>query len=233
LIVITLLGLVTVIFSPETAARTAGAARALIPQVAVPASARREFTAAAPVVAAVWMLAGLSGGLAPSMVSSVFHIDNDLVNGFSGFVAPAVSSIVGLALASVQPRVAMILGIVTAVIGPILIVAGAFVGSLTLMTVGQAISGFAFGAAFTASLRLIAPLAPTHQRAAVVAGVYVVAYLAFGIPIVAAGYLNRPLGVVLSVSLYAALTVALALVSLVGQLRLTRPAAAGAVRLEA
>jgi predicted MFS family arabinose efflux permease len=162
------------------------------------------------VVAAVWMLAGLSGCLAPSMV---FHVQSDLFNGFSGFVAPAVATIVGFSLASVRPGTAMILRVLTAVVGPVLIIIGALAGDLVVMTVGQAVSGFDLGAAFTASLRLIAPLVPPHQRAAVVSSVYVVSYLAFGIPIVGAGYLNGPLGVVASVTLYAALTVLLALIS--------------------
>lgn len=226
LIVITVLGIVTTAFSPETTVRTPGALRSLVPQIAVPAAARREFTAAAPVVAAVWMLAGLSGGLAPSMVSSVFHVHSDLANGFSGFVAPAVSTVAGLALTAVRPRRAMVLGVVTAVVGPVLVITGVLAGSITVMTTGQAVAGFAFGAAFTASLRLVAPLAPTHQRAAVIASLYVVAYLAFGIPIVAVGALENTLGAPLSVSLYAALTVVLALLSLVGQFRLARPTAA-------
>lgn len=226
LIVLTGLGLLVVFLSPESGTRTPGAFRSLVPRIAVPPSTRREFTAAAPVVAAVWMLAGLSGGLAPSMISSLFHIQSDFVNGFSGFVAPAVSTIVGLSLAKIRPRVAMVSGVIAAIVGPVLIIIGALAGGLVLMTTGQAVSGYAFGAAFTASLRLIAPLAPTHQRAAVVAGVYVVAYLAFGVPIVAAGYLSGPLGVVTSVTLYATLTVLLALLSLIGQLRIANSAGA-------
>jgi MFS family permease len=90
------------------------------------------------------------------------------------------------------------------------------------MCAGQAIAGVAFGAAFTASLRLVFPLAPEHERAAVVAALYTVSYLAFGIPIVIAGQLTAPLGVVPTVSLYAAVTVILAAASLFAQFRLAR-----------
>ena len=54
--------------SPESVTRVPGALRSLIPRVAIPPSTRREFTAAVPVIAAVWMLSGLSGGLAPHPV---------------------------------------------------------------------------------------------------------------------------------------------------------------------
>jgi predicted MFS family arabinose efflux permease len=76
----------------------------------------------------------------------------------------------------------MTIGTAAAILGPIGIIAGAVGGNLLIMCAGQAIAGVAFGAAFTASLRLVFPLAPEHERAAVVAALYMVSYLAFGIP---------------------------------------------------
>jgi MFS family permease len=90
------------------------------------------------------------------------------------------------------------------------------------MIIGQAIAGVGFGASFTASLRLIFPLAAAHQRAGVVAGIYLVSYIAFGVPIVIAGQLAGALGEVSTVTWYSALTVLLALVSLIAQIRIER-----------
>lgn len=220
--VLTALGIVVAVLSPETASRVPGAARSLIPRIAFPPATRPEFAAAAPVVAAVWMLAGLSGGLAPSMVRSVFHLNSGLLNGVAGFIAPATSAVVGLVFASVAPRRAMTIGIHASIVGAIGIVGGILAGSLPVMMLGQAVAGVGFGAAFTAALRLIFPLAPVHQRAAVVAGIYLVSYVALGVPIVIAGQLAGPLGEIPAVTLYTASTVLLALVSLVAQLRLRR-----------
>jgi MFS family permease len=220
LIVLTVLGMVVVVLSPESVARTPGALRTLIPRVAIPPATRKEIFAAAPVVAAVWMLAGLSGGLAPSMVSSVFHINSDLLNGVAGFIAPAVSAVVGLAFAGLNPRRSMTIGIYASIVGALGIISGALAGVLAIMMVGQAIAGVGFGASFTAALRLIFPLALPHQRAGVVGVIYIVSYVAFGVPIVIAGQLTGPLGVVPTVSAYTALTLLLALISLGGQLRL-------------
>ncbi|MEU7881123.1 MFS transporter [Microbispora bryophytorum] len=220
LIVLTLLGIVAVALSPETMTRTPGALRSMVPRVAIPRAARKEFAAAAPVVAAVWMLAGLSGGLAPNMVRSVFHLDSGLLNGLTGFIAPAVSTVVGLSFARVDPRRAMTVGIHAAVVGAVCIISGVFAGSLTVMIIGQAVAGVGFGASFSAALRLIFPLAAAHQRAGVVAGIYVVSYVAFGVPIVIEGQLVGPLGEVPAVVCYTALTVLLALVSLVAQTRM-------------
>ena len=224
LITLTVLGTVIVALSPETMTRTPGALRSMVPSVAIPSGARKEFAAAAPVVAAVWMLAGLSGGLAPSMVRSVFHLDSGLLNGLTGFIAPAVSAVIGLSFARVDPRRAMTIGIYASIAGAIGIIGGVFAGSLAIMITGQAIAGVGFGASFSAALRLIFPLAAAHQRAGVVAGIYVVSYTAFGVPIVIEGRLVGPLGEVPAVVCYTALTVVLALISLIAQTHIKRRA---------
>ena len=80
-----------------------------------------------------------------------------------------------------------------------------------------AVAGVGFGASFTASLRLVLPLAPAHQRAGVVASIYLVCYLAFGVPVVVAGQLASRIGLVPTVFWYTTLSVLLALVSLRAQ----------------
>jgi predicted MFS family arabinose efflux permease len=224
LIVLTVIGGLVVVFSPETMKPNPGALRSMIPRVSIPPAARKEFAAAAPVVAAVWMLAGLSGGLAPSMVRSVFHLDSGLLDGLAGFVAPAVSAVIGLSFARVDSRRAMTIGIYSSIVGALGIIGGVFAGSLVIMIIGQAIAGVGFGACFTAALRLLFPLAPAHQRAGVVAAIYVVSYVAFGLPIIIEGQLVAPLGQIPAVVCYTALTVLLALISLIAQARLKRRA---------
>ena len=222
LTIVTMLGMVVIAAAPESVPRAPGAVRSLIPRVAIPPVARSEFAATAPVLAAVWMLAGLSGGLAPSMVHSVFHLNSGLLNGLTGAVAPATSAVVGLAFARLDPRRAMSIGIVAAIMGPIVIIGGVLLASLATMIVGQAIAGVGFGASFTAALRLIVPLVATNQRAGVVAGIYIVSYLAFGVPIVVAGQLTGALGPVPTVIWYGAVTIVLALISLAAHVRLER-----------
>lgn len=224
LTIVTILGIVVVTLSPESVTRAPGALRSLIPQVAVPHVARREFAAAAPVIAAIWMLAGLSLGLAPTIVRSVFLLHSDLLNGLCGFIAPATSAVIGVVFARVRPRRAMIIGIYASIAGTVGIVTGVHAGILSVMIVGQVIAGVGFGAAFSASLRLIMPLAAAHQRAGIVAGIYVVAYVSFGLPVVIAGQLATPLGLVPTVVWYGVVTALLALISLVAQLRISRDA---------
>lgn len=220
LIILTVAGLLVAIFSRETGQRIPGALRSLIPRVSVPAVGRAEFLSAAPAVAAVWMLAGLSGGLAPNMVRSVFGIDSAFWGGFAGFVAPAVATVIGLVFAKLAARQAMLIGIYAALLGAVAIIGGVFAGSLALMIVGQAISGIGFGACFSAALQILIPLVSTHQRAGIVAAVYIVAYGAFGLPIVVEGQLVTLIGEIPSVVCYTGLTVVLTLISLIAQMRL-------------
>jgi predicted MFS family arabinose efflux permease len=219
LLLLTGLGIGVALLSPETVPRSPGAIRSLIPRVSIPRPARQEFVAAAPVVAAVWMLAGLSGGLAPSMVRSVFHLDSGVLNGVAGFIAPAVSVITGFAIAGLASRRAMSIGIITAIVGSAGIIGGVLAQSLLLMFLGQAVAGVAFGASFTAALRLILPQAAPAERAGVVAGIYVVSYTAFGLPIIVEGGVAGAVGQVPAVVGYALLTIALAVVSLIAQQR--------------
>ncbi|HEY6801665.1 MAG TPA: MFS transporter, partial [Agromyces sp.] len=222
LTILLVIGTIGIALSPETVPRTPGALRSLIPRVSVPPAARREFAAAAPVVAAVWMLAGLSGGIAPSLVRSVFQLDSGLLNGATGFVAPAVSAVIGLTFAKVDSRRAMTIGIYASIVGSVGIIGGVLAGSLLIMILGQAIAGVGFGASFTAALRLIVPLVAIDERAGVVSAIYVVSYVAFGVPIVAEGLLAGAIGDVPAVVWYTALTLLFALISLIAQLRITR-----------
>jgi predicted MFS family arabinose efflux permease len=221
---LTIAGGLAVAAAPETIRRGPGALRSMIPDVTIPTAARTEFLAAAPVVAAVWMLAGLSGGLAPSMVHSVFHLDSGLLDGLAGFIAPAVAVVIGLSFARVRTRTAMTIGIYASIVGSVGIVGGASAGSLATMFAGQAVAGLGFGAAFTAALGLIIPLVAADQRAGVVAGIYVVSYAGLGVPVVLAGQLTDILGVVPTVGWYSSVVVLLTLFSLAAQHRLKRRA---------
>jgi hypothetical protein len=222
LIALTVLGLLVAILSRETSKRTPGALRSLIPRVSVPPAARAEFLSAAPVIVAVWMLAGLSGGLAPNLVRSAFGIDSAFWGGFAGFVAPAVSAVVGLAFAKLPARRTMLIGISAALLGAVTIIGGIFAGNLVLMLGGQGIAGIGFGACFSAAFQILIPLALPHQRAGIVAAVYIVAYGAFGLPIVLEGQLVTVIGELPAVVWYTALTIVLTLLSLFAQLRIQR-----------
>jgi len=155
-------------------------------------------------------------------VPRVFGIDSPFLGGVAGFIAPAVSTVVGVAFAKVASRQAMVIGIYASILGAAAIIGGVFAGSLALMLVGQAIAGIGFGSSFTAALQLLIPMVLPQQRAGIVAAVYIVAYTAFGLPIVVEGQIAGPLGEIPAVLCYTALAILLALISLIAQARIAR-----------
>ena len=61
------------------------AVRSLLPSASVPADRRRPFLLILPSLLAAWALGGLYMSLGPSIVQSVFRIDNHLVSGLAIF----------------------------------------------------------------------------------------------------------------------------------------------------
>nr|WP_149440448.1 MFS transporter [Mycolicibacterium sp. P1-5] len=96
---------------------------------------------------------------------------------------------------------------------------GVVTGQLSIMIIGQAIAGAGFGASFTAALRLVMPRATEHERAGLAAAIYLVSYIAFGVPMVLAGQATGAYGTVPTVVWFGVVACALALLGL----RRTKP----------
>jgi MFS family permease len=100
-------------------------------------------------------------------------------------------------------------------------------GSAALFFLATAVAGLGFGGGFQGAIRSVLPLAAPHERAGVLSVVYVVSYLALGLPAVIAGFLATREGSVLATAQqYGAAVMALAALALLGALRPERPAAA-------
>jgi MFS family permease len=91
--------------------------------------------------------------------------------------------------------------------------------------VGTAIAGVGFGGGFQGAIRSVVPLAAPHQRAGVLSVVYVVSYLAMGLPAVIAGVLLVHEGdLVTTAAQYGVAVMVLATLALAGALRPVRAA---------
>lgn len=210
-------GIVVVAGSRETVSRRPGAVRSLIPRLVVPRAARSEFVAAIPLMIATWMLAGLFIGLSPSIVHGVFHLESGLLNGAIVAVPPAVGAIAGVALTRAPARPTTIVAMVALVVGVAVAAAGSVGGVLWLLFAGAVIAGAGFGGGFSSMLRMIAPLAPTHQRAELFAAVFLVSYIAYGVPALVAGELIGVVGLLPTVLGYSAAIAVAALAALLIQ----------------
>ncbi|MBB2967480.1 MFS transporter [Leifsonia aquatica] len=210
-------GIVVVAASPETVRRRPGAVRSLVPRLVIPRAARGEFVGAIPLFLATWMLAGLFIGLSPSILHGVFHLDSGLLNGAIVAVPPAVGAVAGLALTRAPARRTTVWAMAAIVAGIVLAGAGIAAAILPLLFAGATVAGAGFGAGFSAMLRILAPLAPNDKRAELFAGIFLVSYLAYGVPALVAGELIATVGLLPTVLGYAVAIAAAAIVALVVQ----------------
>lgn len=210
-------GIVVVAASPETVHRRPGAVRSLVPRLVIPRAARGEFVGAIPLFLATWMLAGLFIGLSPSILHGVFHLDSGLLNGAIVAVPPAVGAVAGLALTRAPARRTTVWAMAAIVAGIVLAGAGIAGATLPLLFAGATVAGAGFGAGFSAMLRILAPLAPNDKRAELFAGIFLVSYLAYGVPALVAGELIATVGLLPTVLGYAVAIAAAAIVALVVQ----------------
>ncbi|WFR67110.1 hypothetical protein P9139_21720 [Curtobacterium flaccumfaciens] len=195
-----------------------GALRSLVPRISVPRSSRRLFRGVAGSLVASWALGGMFLSLVPSALGAVFGITNHFAAGALIAVVTGVGALTGLAIQRMDTRRAVLVGLVALVLGPVVTVSFVAAHSLPGLVIGSAIAGVGFGAGFQAPLRmLLATAAPTH-RAGLLSTIYVVSYLAFGVPAVIGGLLEPAVGLVPVIAGYGAFIVLAAAVALVLQL---------------
>ncbi|MFF4623433.1 MFS transporter [Nonomuraea jabiensis] len=178
---------VGVVLMAETSARAPGALRSLRVTWTVPAQARGPLLRVAPVVLAVWALAGFYGSLGPALVRRVVSGEGALLGGLALFALTACGALTVLVLRSADPRTAMRVGTVALITGVALTLMAVGLGSAELFFVGTAVAGVGFGAGFQGGVRTAVPLAEPHQRSGLLSVMYVISYLGFGLPTVVAG----------------------------------------------
>ncbi|CAL9376432.1 Multidrug resistance protein MdtL [Streptomyces sp. enrichment culture] len=187
LTLVLLYGIVSVLTVPETADRRPGALASLRPQINVVRSARGWFWSLAPLVAAGWMFSGLFLGLAPSFDSQVFGIHSGAVNGVIVALQPMAAAVAGIAFGRMPATVATRAGAMLLLAGAVLAGAGVAASSLPLVIAGALTGGSGQGAAFGSSLRILGPTASNAHRGGLFAAVYLIAYTAYGVPVLLAG----------------------------------------------
>jgi Major Facilitator Superfamily len=206
----------------ETVTRVPVTTSVFVPEVRLPRAVRGPVLAAAPVLFAVWALAGLYAALGPALVQSLTGSASVVLGAASLTVltVTAVSSV--YLLRNVYARTVLVTGIAALVAGVAITLIALGVGSAGLFFAGTAVSGIGFGAGFQGGIRTVVPQAAPHERAGVLSLLFVVSYLGMGIPAVAAGFgATDGLGLLGSARDYGIALIVLAGLALVG-LRRTR-----------
>ncbi|WP_432571149.1 MFS transporter [Kineococcus sp. SYSU DK005] len=215
---------VALLAAPEPAPRVPGARASLVPSVHVPAPVRPVLTAMAPALTGSWALGGLFLGLGPSIAAGVLGRGDHLVGGLVVASLTGTGALVGVLTRSLPARRVAAAGAGAFLVGPALLVLALQQASTPLFFTASVVSGVGFGAAFQGGLRAVVATAPASERAGVLAAVYVMCYLAFGVPSVVGGLLTPHLGLRAVAEGYAALVVLLGAAALVLTARAARSA---------
>lgn len=172
----------------ETVTRVPVTASVFVPEVRLPRAVRGPVLAAAPVLFAVWALAGLYAALGPALVQTLTGSASVVLGAASVTVltVTAVSSV--YLLRNVYARSVLVTGIAALVVGVAITLIALGVGSVGLFFAGTAVSGIGFGAGFQGGIRTVVPQAAPHERAGVLSLLFVISYLGMGVPAVAAGF---------------------------------------------
>jgi MFS family permease len=167
-----------------------------------------------PALFAGWSLAGLYGALGPSLVRLLAPSAGVVAGGASLFALAGSAAVSVYLVRTIPARTVLLLAMPALVVGLGITLVALSTGSLALFFVGTVVAGLGFGASFTGGIRLTVPFAAEHERAGVLSVLYVVAYLAMGVPAVVAGFLVVDGGGLLATAQgYALVAIGLALVA--------------------
>jgi MFS family permease len=164
-----------------------GALASLQPHVAVPPAARRALLAITPGLIAVWSLFGFFGSLGPVLARSIAHSRSHMLGGLALATLAASGGIAVFVVGQRDPRALQRRGGLALIAGVATILWSIAFGSLAMFFAGTIAAGAGFGAAYQGGLRRVLPLAHARDRAGLIATVYVICYLAMGVPAVIAG----------------------------------------------
>ena len=184
--------LAAVAVMPEPGARRSGVR--WVPRISVEPAVRREFVATLPILVAGWAVAGFYLSLGPSLASQLAASSNRVLGGLAIFLLADIGAVAIVLTRSWATARAMMVGGVILGTGLVVAVAAIALSSPLLFFAATALTGVGFGPAWLGVLRTLVGLAAPTARAALLAAVFVVAYLALALPAVIAGFLATRIG---------------------------------------
>ena len=198
-------GAVAVLAIPETAAARRGVASSLRPRLAVPRQARGTLAVALPCMIAAPALNGFYLSLGPLLAAQVVRSPDLLWGGLVIFLVAGTGAAGSVAFRAVGGPAAMLAGCLALLAGVVMTLAAIEAASGAAFLAGAAVAGAGVGTGFFAgAYRVLTGLAGPGQRAGLVAAIWVVFYLAFSVPVVAAGVATTRFGLHRTAVVYSA-----------------------------
>jgi len=205
--------------APETAPLRPGALASLSFRLSVPAGIRSDFWRGAPAIIAGWATGGLFLSLGANIVRTQLGGEAHVWQGLAVAMLAGVGAVTAFLFRNRRPRTSVIFGTAALAVGTALSLWALATGSLPFYLAATAVTGMGFGTAFSGVVASLAPRIPPTDRADTFAVIYLLAYLAFGVPAVIAGMLVGVFGLGAVCVGYGVAVIALALIALVLRVR--------------
>ncbi len=219
---VTLVEMVVLAWVAETVSPKSGAWSGMKPKLTVPAAAAAPMARLFPLTLSAWALGGFYLSLMPSLMIEATGVRSPLVGAAVVSALMLTGGVASLATRTFDAGKMVRASSALLAAGIVLTVFAIAAGSPAGMFFGTIVAGVGFGAAYGASLRVLLPLASSHERAGLLSAYFVESYLAFALPAVAAGLAAPRFGLVTTALYYGSTLAVSALVTLVVETAATR-----------
>ena len=219
--IILLIGLVLsellVLVMPETTLRKPGVVRSLQPRLGVAERLRADLFGLVPILVASWALGGLYLSLGPSVAASMFGLSSHVMGGLVVTLLCAPASITVFLLRGWPTERTLALAATLLLLGTAAGLLGVEANSLALAAIGTAVAGVGFGGAALAGFGTLTRIAEPAERGELFAVAYLISYLAYSIPAVAAGIATTHVGLHETSVVYSAAVIVFCALALLAQ----------------
>ena len=205
---------------PETATRSSGALASMRPRLRVRTELRASVAAVTPALVGAWALTGFYGSLGPALVRKLVGSNAPALGGLALFGLAAAGVVTVLVSRRYSARGVTAFGMAALATGVVLTLLAIRRADIAAFFMGTAIAGSGFGAGFHGAIRSVVSRAAPRERAGVLSVLYVIAYLAMGLPAIVGGLrVVYGGGILATAREYGIAVVVLALVALIGTVR--------------
>ena len=206
-------GVVAVLAMPEPGTVRPGLVRSLRPHVSVPQSARGAFATAVPALVGIWALAGFYFSLGPLLAAQLLHSNNLLWGGILIFLLTGLGAAASALLARKNPSSVMLGGCLVLIVGALVTFASIETGTSASCSSARQSQGSASDPRSWAPTASTVAAATSHDRTGLITAIYIVSYLATGIPAVLAGIATSHYGLRKTALVYSVAVAVLAAVA--------------------
>jgi MFS family permease len=173
---------ILVAFVPETVERRPQRPAYRPQRIAIPATSRAVYWAAATAAFGAFAVFGTFSGLSSTFLVGILGEHSHLLAGAAPFIVFMAAAAAQILSARVPLRRQIILAIALTAIGLAGLGTGALIASLALFLVGGGMAGAGIGILFRAALTTTASVAAPERRGEALAGIFLIAYAGMTVP---------------------------------------------------